>query len=348
MPTRQSYTRGINVFTLLCLIVSLVGCQNTTQTSATASNPLYQPNYVAGTKEEGFTAITAAYAPELNGILSTLAKLPNAAIDQTLTIKGVTYRLGHYNDQPIIIFATGMSIANAAMTTQMAIDYFPIDELVYMGIAGAVNPRWQPGDVIIPERWYYHDESVYSNPSKTDTDQYIVPNYYQKMLDELPAQRAKDPNIPQYKPFNFIHPDHVVVIKDGLSKPVDTPYFTASERLLSAARKAMATMPPPRILDQRDAQLTVGGNGVTGSVFLDNREYRRWVREVFNAEVTEMESAAVGQVCYVNDTDWMIIRAISDLAGGQEGVNVEDIYDEEVSRVGAEVLFEVLEQLTQP
>lgn len=82
-------------------------------------------------------------------------------------------------------------------------------------------------------------------------------------------------------------------------------------------------------------------------MFLDNREYRKWVRQVFNAEVTEMESAAVGQVCFVNNIDWVIIRAISDLAGGQEGLNVEDIYDEEVSRVGAKVLFSVLEELSQ-
>ena len=58
-----------------------------------------------------------------------------------------------------------------------------------------------------------------------------------------------------------------------------------------------------------------------------------------------MESAAVGQVCHINEVDWIIIRAISDLAGGQEGVNVEDIYDREVSRIGAEVLFAVLNEL---
>ena len=101
------------------------------------------------------------------------------------------------------------------------------------------------------------------------------------------------------------------------------------------------------ILEQREAKLHVGGNGVTGSVFLDNREYRKWTREVFNAEVTEMESAAIGQVCTVNDVDWVIIRAISDLAGGQEGVNVEHIYDKEVSRVGANVLFAVMDELAK-
>ncbi len=346
MPKQRYYATKVNGFITVCLVLLITACQPVSQPDLQTGSVQHQPNYIAGTKEDGFTAIMVAYAPELNGILSTLETLPNAHIDRTIAVKGVTYRLGRYNDQPIIIFATGMSIANAAMTTQMALDYFPIDEVVYMGIAGAINPRWHPGDVIIPERWYYHDESVYSNPSPGQAGQYIVPNYYQKMLDELPAKRAADPNIPNYKPFEFVHPDHVVVIKDGQEKPVDTPYFSASPRLLAAARQAISTMPPRLILNKRRAEFTVGGNGVTGSVFLDNRAYRQWVREVFHAEVTEMESAAVGQVCYVNDTEWMIIRAISDLAGGQEGVNEEDIYDEEVSRVGAEVLFAVLEQLT--
>ena len=36
-------------------------------------------------------------------------------------------------------------------------------------------------------------------------------------------------------------------------------------------------------------KVKVGGNGVTGSVFLDNAEYRKWVRRVFNADVSEMD-----------------------------------------------------------
>ncbi|MEC7608982.1 MAG: purine phosphorylase, partial [Verrucomicrobiota bacterium] len=67
--------------------------------------------------------------------------------------------------------------------------------------------------------------------------------------------------------------------------------------------------------------------------------------EVFDAEVTEMESAAVGQVCTINAVDWIIIRSISDLAGGQEGVNVEHIYDVEASRSGAALLLALLDQL---
>ena len=52
------------------------------------------------------------------------------------------------------------------MTVQMALDYFPIDKLVMMGIAEAINPKYTPGDIAVPECWYFHDESVYINPKK--------------------------------------------------------------------------------------------------------------------------------------------------------------------------------------
>lgn len=319
----------------------LVGCASNERVTA---NRYYGP---AQFSQPAFTAITVAYAPEMEGILNRIEEDPDAVIDTSVTIKGVTYRIGRYHDEPILVFATGMSIANAAMTMQMALDYFPVKQVVYMGIAGAVNPKWQPGDVIVPARWYYHDESVYTNEDPNQPGRYILPDYYAAFMQEQEARLAKDPYLPKYKPFHFIHPDEVLIIKDGMEKPEDTAYFSASPRLLDAAKEAIASMSVQRVLDERDAKLFVGGNGITGSVFMDNREYRQWTRDVFNAEVTEMESAAIGQVCTINQVDWVVIRAISDLAGGQEGVNVEHIYDKEVSRIGANVLFSVLDKLSK-
>ena len=331
-------------FTLMIIVLlstSWMGGCTSTKTSVGAS---YGP---AAFSQPAFTAVTVAYAPEMQGILNRIEQDPNASIHTTTTIKGVTYRIGTYHDEPILIFATGMSIANAAMTMQMALDYFPVKQVVYMGIAGAVNPKWQPGDVIVPARWYYHDESVYTNEDPNAPGEYILPEYYAKFIEEQDERRAKDPHTPKYKPFHFIHPDEVLIVKEGMDEPQDTAYFSATPRLLTAAKQAMSTMPTQRVLGERDAELFVGGNGITGSVFMDNREYRKWTRDVFNAEVTEMESAAIGQVCTVNDVDWIIVRAISDLAGGQEGVNVENKYDQEVSRIGANVLFSVLDTLAE-
>ena len=335
--TRQA--QSVRLVFVAVLLVVTTACQNTPSPAATAYGPKFAGH------DQGFTAVVVAYAPEMEGILGRIEADPDASITEMVTYKGIKYRIGKYHEQPILVFATGMSIANAAMSMQMAFDYFPVKQVVYMGIAGAVNPEWQPGDVIVPERWYYHDESVYANPDPNNPGKSVLPTYYARFMAEQPARKAADPHYPNYKPFHFVHPDEVLIIKDGMDKPQDTAYFSASPRLLSAAKSAMTKMPAQMILGERKAKLSVGGNGVTGSVFLDNREYRKWTREVFNAEVTEMESTAVGQVCTVNEVDWVIIRAISDLAGGQEGVNVEHIYDKEVSRVGANVLFAVMDEL---
>ncbi|WP_032097659.1 MULTISPECIES: 5'-methylthioadenosine/S-adenosylhomocysteine nucleosidase [unclassified Alteromonas] len=334
-----------HIFVLLFTFSSLwlSGCTSTIDID-TSSTTAYGPKVF---ESPSFTAITVAYAPEMQGILNRIEQDPNASIHTTTNIKGITYRLGTYHDQPILVFATGMSIANAALSMQMALDYFPVKQVVFMGIAGAVNPKWRPGDVIVPARWYYHDESVYTNEDPSAPGEYILPEYYEAFVKEQDARRVNDPHLPHYKPFQFIHPDEVLIVKEGMDEPVDTAYFSATQRLLDAAQTAMSTMPTQRVLDDRDATLFVGGNGVTGSVFLDNREYRQWTRDVFSAEVTEMESAAIGQVCTINDVDWVIIRAISDLAGGQEGLNVESKYDTEVSRIGANVLFSVLDELSK-
>jgi adenosylhomocysteine nucleosidase len=320
---------------LILSFVFSVGCQSKQSQS-------YGPKSFSG---DGFTAIVVAYAPEMIGVEEVIAANADASIDSELTIKGVRYSLGSYQGQPIVVFATGMSIANAAMTMQMAIDYFPIKEVIYMGIAGAVNPELQPGDVIIPERWYYHDESVYSNPDPEEEGAFILPDYYESFLETQLKRKATDPNEPSYEPFAFIQPDEVLVIKDGMSEPEGKAYFEATPRLLEVAIAAVADLEPETVVDLRDTLYSVGGNGVTGSVFMDNRAYRKWIRNVWNAEVTEMESAAIGQVCYINEIDWIIIRAISDLAGGQEGKNVENHYDVAASRVGAKVLFAILDEL---
>lgn len=337
----NAWARGV----VLCIfVVGITACAVNRDGHQNDSAQAFGPKVF---DHSGYTAIVVAYEPEMKGILGRISADPAARIDSVVQFKGVTYRLGTYHDEPVLIFATGMSIANAALTMQMAFDYFPVKQVVYMGIAGAVNPAWQPGDVIIPERWYYHDESVYTNPDPKNEGEFILPEYYARFLSEQDDRRKVDPHLPKYKNFKFIQPDEVLIIKEGMDKPQDTAYFSATPRLLDAARSAITAMPDQMILSKRKARLTVGGNGVTGSVFLDNREYRKWTRDVFNAEVTEMESAAVGQVCTINDIDWIIIRAISDLAGGQEGVNVEHIYDQEVSRVGANVLFAVLDALAK-
>lgn len=297
------------------------------------------------TQENKWTAIVAAYAPEIKAIDSAFKKLPDAQIDQTLTIKGVKYQLGSYKGEPVVIFTTGISVPNAAMTIQMALDYFPIERVVMMGIAGAVNPEFQPGDISVPERWYFHDESVYVNPDPANSGQFVLPDYYEDALARYKKRKQQDPHSPAYENFGYIHPEEMAVIKQGWDSPRQMPYFTATPGLVDLARKAVEKVSPIKMPSGKPIQIKVGGNGVTGSVFLDNAEYRNWLQRVYSAQVTEMESAAVGQVCFVNEVDWVIIRSISDLAGGQHGKNVENVFDGIASGTGTKLLIGMLDEI---
>ena len=310
-----------------------------------ANSQEYGPREFTDTKK--WTAIVAAYEPEIDAINRAFSKLDAAQIDKTLTIKGVEYQLGSYKGEPIVVFTTGISVPNAAMTMQMALDYFPIDKVVMMGIAGAVNPSFEPGDIAIPERWYFHDESVYVNPDPEKSGAFILPDYYENALKRYKAREKIDPHAPKYKNYGFIHPEEMAVVKQGWDKPKQMPYFTASANLVSLVKKAVANIPASTMPSGTPIGVHVGGNGVTGSVFLDNAQYRQWLQEVYSAQVTEMESAAVGQVCFVNNVEWIIIRSISDLAGGQEGKNEENVFDAIASGTGTKLMIGLLDEIVK-
>ena len=298
--------------------------------------------------EEGYTALVTAYDPEIEELMDYLEATPEFQLLAEEKDRGVHYRLGQFGEEPVVIFVTGMSIANAAMTLQMALDRYPIDRVLYSGIAGAVNPDLKVGDVVIPARWYYHDESAYFNPVSGDPENHIVADYFLKTSRFYPENRPDDPHIPGYDNFGMIYPDEVLVIKEGWEKPEEVSYFAAEESFLAATTRALEDLPTLPVTEGRDARIFVGGNGVTGSVFVDHLQYRQWLRQVWKAEVTEMESAAIGQVCFVNEVPWVIVRGVSDLAGGQSGKNEENIFDRVASLNAARVLVGILRELESP
>ncbi|MEW9799247.1 5'-methylthioadenosine/S-adenosylhomocysteine nucleosidase [Alteromonas sp. CYL-A6] len=321
---------------ILCCLWGVSGCQST-------STAVFGPKLFADATR--VTLLAVAYEPELAGVLSRIEADPAATISKTVTFRGITYRIGQYHDMPIVVFATGISIPNAAMSMQMALDYFPVRQVIFMGVAGAINPRWHPGDVVIPARWYYHDESIYAQPSDEGQTGYRLPAHYQRFVNALPERQRTDSHLPDYQPFGMIHPYEMSVSFDDDNGAVPVSYFEASDRLLAAARRAVSALPPQAVTSDRNATVHIGGNGVSGSVFVDNRDYRKWIEKVYHADIAEMESAAVAQVCAVNTTPWIIVRAVSDLAGGQEGVNTEDTFAVNAAHIGANVAFALLNEL---
>ncbi len=56
----------------------------------------------------------------------------------------------------------------------------------------------------------------------------------------------------------------------------------------------------------------VAGTIASGDLFVHTAQQREEIVKRFDAIACEMEGAAIGQVCYINDVDFGILRAISD------------------------------------
>jgi adenosylhomocysteine nucleosidase len=264
------------------------------------------------------TAVISAFAPEWRALRALVSE--SAACE----INGITFVTGRIEGQPVVVFMSGISMVNAAMTTQLVIDRFNVEQLVFCGIAGGADPGLTIGDVVVPEHWAEYLEAGFAR----DTPQGFRPfDYGQK---------------PVFKNFGMIFPNGVLV--GNSAKPIAYRFwFDADPQLLAAARKAATVVAlktcatPDRCLAHAP-KVVVGGNAVSGSAFVDNAEFRRYVFATFQARVMDMESASLAHVAYANRKPFIAFRSLSDLAGGGEGANQMLTFMELASANSAELV----------
>jgi adenosylhomocysteine nucleosidase len=280
---------------------------------------------LARAAEAPLYAICGAYPPEMQALKAEFGVDPAAGWERQM-IKGIEFWRGRVGEKQVVIFRTGVSTVNAAYQLQLAFERFPITHVLFAGVAGGIDPQLHVGDVVIPERWAYHDEAAYLN--EDGAGGYIVPDYLQ----------------PKYENFGMVFPDDVAVIRAGQENFEERAYFPADPALLETARRAIAKLPPmPKA--GRNVSVTVGGTGVAGTVFLDNARYREWVFRVWQARCVDMESTALAHVAWANEKPILIVRGLSDLAGAQHGKNPIDENELRVSEIAAKVLRAIVEAM---
>ena len=79
----------------------------------------------------------------------------------------------------------------------------------------------------------------------------------------------------------------------------------------------------------------------SGDQFISSAQRKSFIRDTFGAIACEMEGAAIGQVCYISDVDFVIIRCISDSATGEAQME----YPEMVSKAAKKSMALVLAML---
>ena len=247
------------------------------------------------------TAVVSAFPPEMSILKGALAGA------KVRSVNGVEFSLGRLEGREVVLFLSGISVVNAAMTVQLALDRFDIERIVFSGIAGGVDPALNIGDVVVADRWGQYLELLFARE--------VDGGWGKPALFEYP-----------FANFGMMFPRAVSVRRAGAGAPETRFWFPVDEALLAAARAAAAHVALARCTADdtclgRPPRIVVGGPGVSGSAFVDNAAFREYTFATFGARVLDMESAAVAHVAWANDVPFIAVRSLSDLAGGGPGKN---------------------------
>jgi adenosylhomocysteine nucleosidase len=228
------------------------------------------------------TGILGAFRDEANYLLTQLQQKKEIVIQQVHFTEGIL------SGRHVVIAQTGMGKVNAAMTTTLMLEHFQPREIIFTGIAGALNPQLLPGDLVIGTRVTYHDYGI------VDPD---------TMLHR-----------PTHNPFT---------LKEN---PL---YFTCDTQLVSYARRLSNTISLEKIHrnDTDQSPRIITGTIVTGDVFVSSATAAKSLQQQLQADATEMEGAAVAQVCFQQHVPFIVIRSMSDNANDHAHTDVASFYE---------------------
>jgi len=277
-------------------------------------------------------AVVSAFAGELEALLVQVEK-PRARV-----INGKTFTTGTLAGRPVVLFLSGVSIINATLSAQLALDHFPISHIVFSGIAGGVNPQLNLGDVAVPAEWanYQKQTFAYGDDGGGWT---------------LTPWQTRD-----FGNFGMIFPQRIHVTRRGgaADRTEAKFWFQVDPVMMAAARKVAAAVQlarcdaAGRCLSARP-KVHTGGRGVSGPTFVNNKRYREWVWNNFQdgagngVNALDMESSAVAAVAHINAVPFIAFRSISDLAGGGERHNEIEIFSQLAAANAAMVTVKFLE-----
>ncbi len=114
------------------------------------------------------TAVISAFQPEWTALQAALQGR------KRYVVNGTTFDTGVLDGKPVVLFLTGISMVNAAMTSQLALDRFTIARIVVSGIAGGVDPELAIGDVVVPAQWSEYPRILFSPARRMVSTYYPV------------------------------------------------------------------------------------------------------------------------------------------------------------------------------
>ena len=226
--------------------------------------------------------IVVAMREELEAIEKILS---NKEVEEVCNLRIIK---GTINNKECILVECGVGKVNAARAAQVIIDKFEVDTIINVGVAGAVNPMLEIGDIVIGKYVLQHDFDITAfGHSK---------GYITGVGDRINCTDKYDEQVEK-------------IIDESIEKNYQVKL----------------------------------GIVATGDIFCTDIDMKNKIQAKFDADVVDMECAAIGQVAYLNDIPFAVIRSVSDTPNGENAKT----FDENLklaSKRSADILEEMLEE----
>jgi adenosylhomocysteine nucleosidase len=244
------------------------------------------------------------------GIISAMREemqeLLNELKNVSITHKGKRdyYEGVLFEKEVVLVFSRWGKVASAVTTTQLIND-FDLDEIIFTGVAGALNSDLNIGDIVIGKTLIQHDmdasplypkfeipllNKLGFEPAQNQKLIDSIENFISNFTQFIPLEKARD--------FNIITP---IIIKGTI---------LSGDQFISSKEKIITLL-----------------------------------NDLPQADCVEMEGAAIAQVCYEYDIPFSIIRIISDKAMDNSHIDFQKFADEIASHYAKAILKNYFSQI---
>ncbi len=237
--------------------------------------------------------IMGAEPKEVEGIVQCLEQV------QTTQIGMRDYHEGLLNGKQVVVVYSRCGKPAAAATVSALIHEFQITELIFTGVAGALQPAVQIGDIVISNRLVQHDVDV--------------------------------------RPFR---PQFEIPI-------LGIQFFDADKELQSLAKRSIDQLIvsgklhfEPYLINNPTVHL---GDIASGDQFISTLKQKNAIRSALPTVLcTEMEGAAVAQICYEYDLPFVVIRTISDSADESADIDFPVFLEQVASKYSRAIIQQII------
>jgi adenosylhomocysteine nucleosidase len=249
--------------------------------------------------------IMGAMPEEVNGIINLLTDKEEFQLGKR------SYFVGKLNGiKTVAVFSRWGKVA-ATTTVSTLILKFNVSEIIFTGVAGAINPDLNVGDIIIGKRLIQHDLD-----GRPLLEEFEIPLLGVRYIDI----QTKQLEIATKAVQDLINGEHLFSV------------------ITEAELQQFGIIKP---------KLMIGDIASGDKFFASVKEKEKLLNKLPATLCVEMEGAAVAQVCYEYGIPFTVLRTISDTADEKSHIDFSAFIEKVSNKYSIEIVKNIFNQISQ-